>query len=309
MRVQTLLLCSCACRVGEHPLPPENQVTPVKVADLPGYSEGIAFDAEGLPFVSVGRNPQSLHAVYRLLPGQPPTAWLHLRIPNGHKVREDGTHLITGEGIIVHVTADGQILDSITASSSGQSLRRPNDIALDGHGGFYFTDPGVRDSASRSGKLFYGDRSFHVSVVADDFCYPNGLIVQASGRGLYLTDSCDNRVYRLPIHAPGKLGARKLLATLHDSIQSGLDGITLDDAGRLYVAHNGVGRIEVLDSEGRLLRRYPAGNLLASNVAFGGPGLADLYITGSPGGKSGPGALYRIHLGIKGRSSMALPAP
>lgn len=308
MRAQILLLCS-ACSASKHPLPPENQITPVKVADFPGYSEGITFDAEGSAFVSVGRNPQSRHEVYRLVPNQPPAAWLRLRIPNGHKVREDGTHLIAGEGIIVHVTRDGQILDSLAASSSGQSLRRPNDIALDGHGGFYFTDPGVRDSASRSGKVLYGDRGFRLSVVADSFCYPNGLIVQANGRGLYLADSCDNRIYRLPIHGPGKLGPRKLLATLRDSAQTGLDGMTLDDAGRLYIAHNGAARIEVLDPEGRLLRRYPAGNLLASNVAFGGPGLADLYITGSPGEKSGPGALYRIHLGIKGRSSMALPAP
>lgn len=309
MRVQILLILSCSCGVSKHPLPPENQITPVKVADFPGYSEGVAFDAEGSAFVSVGRNPQSPHAVYRLLPNQRPTAWLPLSIPNGHKVREDGTHLIAGEGVIVHVARDGRILDSLTTRSSGQNLRRPNDIALDGHGGFYFTDPGVRDSASRNGKVFYGDRSFRLSVVADSFCYPNGLVVQANGGGLYLADSCDNRIYRLPIYGPGKLGPRKLLATLRDSAQTGLDGITLDDAGRLYIAHNGAGRIEVLDPEGRLLRRYPAGNLLASNVAFGGSGLADLYITGSPGEKSGPGALYKIHLGIRGRSSMALPAP
>jgi len=100
-----------------------------------------------------------------------------------------------------------------------------------------------------------------------------------------------------------------VIASLADSAGGSLDGMTLDTEGRLYVAHNGLGRIEVLDSAGSLLAHYPAGNLLASNVAFGGAELEDLYVTGSPGKKSGPGALYRLRLDVRGRSSMAVPAP
>ena len=100
-----------------------------------------------------------------------------------------------------------------------------------------------------------------------------------------------------------------MIASLADSAGGSLDGMTLDTEGRLYVAHNGLGRIEVLDSAGSLLAHYPAGNLLASNVAFGGAELEDLYVTGSPGKKSGPGALYRLRLDVRGRSSMAVPAP
>jgi sugar lactone lactonase YvrE len=83
--------------------------------------------------------------------------------------------------------------------------------------------------------------------------------------------------------------------------------MTLDASGRLYIAHYGCGRIIVLSPSGQLLRRYAAGNQLASNVAFGGAGLGDLYVTGSPGEKTGPGAIYRLRLGIRGRSSRALP--
>jgi sugar lactone lactonase YvrE len=99
------------------------------------------------------------------------------------------------------------------------------------------------------------------------------------------------------------------MATIPDSTEAGLDGLTLDQDGRLYIAHNGVARIEVLDSDGRLVAQYPAGNRLASNVAFGGSDLGDLYVTGSPGEKTGPGALYRLRLGVRGRGSMAVPAP
>jgi gluconolactonase len=134
-------------------------------------------------------------------------------------------------------------------------------------------------------------------------------VVRADGRALYLDDSCNGRLYRLPILSPGRLGYPEIIATVSDSAKGSLDGIALDAAGRLYVAHNGVGRIEVFDPAGRPLVRYQAGNLLASNVAFGGSDLGDLYVTGSPGKKSGPGAVYRLRLGVRGRGSMGVPAP
>jgi sugar lactone lactonase YvrE len=85
--------------------------------------------------------------------------------------------------------------------------------------------------------------------------------------------------------------------------------MAFDEAGRLYVAHWGSGRVEVLGADGRLLRRYPAGQQLPSNVAFGGVGLRDLYVTGSPVNEQGDGILTRLPLGVRGRSSRELPRP
>ena len=286
------------------PLPPEARVAAVKVTDLPAYSEGVVIDHSGTIFLSI-RNP---HVVLRLNPGQAPLPWFRLHIPNGHKILSDGTHWVAGDGTLVHVAADGRLLDSLTSDHLGRSLRRPNDLALDGNGGFYFSDPGTTlDRGTRLGRVLYMDGRHRIHQVADRLCYPNGLVLRSDGNLLYLSDSCDNRVYTYPVVAPGRLGLRGVFATLPDSGKCDLDGMTLDEVGRLFVAHNGCGRIEVLSAEGLLLRRYSAGNRLASNVAFGGPGLRHLYITGSPGDKSGPGALYRLELGIKGRSSRALP--
>lgn len=304
VRPWLLVLPTLAISWGPDPLPLETKITAVKVADLPAYSEGVVIDRAETIFLSI-RNP---HVVLRFAAGGNPMPWFHLHVPNGHKILPDGTHWIAGDGTLVHVAADGVVLDSITADGVGDPLRRPNDLALDGDGGFYFSDPGPKlNQDTRDGRVFYMDRRQRVHQVADNLCYPNGLVVRHDGRLLYLSDSCDNRVYSFSIAAPGRLGSGRVFATLPDSGKCDLDGMTLDAAGRLFVAHNGCGRIEVLDSEGRLLRRYAAGNRLASNVAFGGPGLGHLYITGSPGEKSGPGALYRLNLGIRGRSSRALP--
>jgi gluconolactonase len=289
---------------GADPLPPEGKITPVKVADLPAYSEGVVIDHRGALFLSI-RNP---HSVLRFGPDSAPAPWLQLHIPNGHKILPDGTHWIAGDGTLVHVAADGRVLDSITSDGVGRPLQRPNDLALDGDGGFYFSDPGLGlDRRSQAGRVFYMNRRQRIHQVADSLCYPNGLVVRADGKGLFLNDSCDNRVYSYQITAPGSLGPRKVFAILPDSGKCDLDGMTLDAVGRLFIAHNGCGRVEVLSADGVLLRRYAAGNRLASNVAFGGPELGHLYVTGSPVEKSGAGALFRLELGIRGRSSGALP--
>jgi sugar lactone lactonase YvrE len=308
MRIGHLVtLCTAGTLFAtDDPLPPESRVTPVKVADLSAYSEGVVVDHDGSIFVSV-RGP---HAVLRLPPTGGQESWLPLTRPNGHKILPDGTHWIAGEGTLVHVAPSGQVVDSLVMRSGAQPLRQPNDIALDGHAGLYFTDPSVTedDQRNRRGRVYHLDPQLRISLAADSLCYPNGVVVRSDGKSLYLDDSCDSRVYAYPILAAGQLGAREVFATLPDSGECSLDGMTLDASGRLYVAHYGCGRVEVLDTVGHLLRRYTAGNQLASNVAFGGPNLGDLYVTGTPGEKTGPGALYRLRLGIRGRSGRELPA-
>jgi len=248
-----MLLSAGTLASGTDPLPPESRVTPVKLLDLPAYSEGIVFDSDGAIFVSI-RNP---HAVLRLPPGSSPKPWLYLQVPNGHKILPDGTHWVAGEGTLVRVAPDGHVLDSVVAGPAGV-LQRPNDIALDGHGGFYFTEPQLtqEDRELRLSKVFYMDHQQRMSLVGDSLCYPNGIIVRSDGRLLYVNDSCDSRVYGFPILSPGRLGVRQLFATLPDSGTCSLDGMTLDGSGRLYIAHNGCSRIEVLSPEGQLLRRY-----------------------------------------------------
>jgi gluconolactonase len=80
--------------------------------------------------------------------------------------------------------------------------------------------------------------------------------------------------------------------------------MALDAEGNLYVAHYGMGQVQVLSPEGKLLRTYPGGNLLTSNVAFAGPDLDQLYVTGGT-----PGALFRLDLGVRGHKILPPPKP
>ena len=84
--------------------------------------------------------------------------------------------------------------------------------------------------------------------------------------------------------------------------------MTFDQDGRLYVADYGTGFVTVFDGTGRLLGRYSTGMQHPSNVAFGGVALQDLYVTGAPVNEGGAGQLVVLPLGVRGRSSVALPA-
>jgi gluconolactonase len=102
-----------------------------------------------------------------------------------------------------------------------------------------------------------------------------------------------------PVEAPGRLGPPKVFIELptkgEGQVDNQPDGMALDAAGNLYVAHYGMRQVQVVDPGGRIIRRYPGGNLETSNVAFAGPNLDQLYITGGQ-----PGALFRLDLGVRG---------
>ena len=95
------------------------------------------------------------------------------------------------------------------------------------------------------------------------------------------------------------LGPSRVFATLPpeglDDAKAAPDGMCLGPARRLFVAHHGTGRKRVLDTEdGTLLASYRTGLLTNSNCTFG-PGGA-LYITGSFGLETTPGAVTRLSL-------------
>jgi gluconolactonase len=108
------------------------------------------------------------------------------------------------------------------------------------------------------------------------------------------------------VEAPGKVGEPKVFAELptkdaeQGQIDNQPDGMCLDAAGNLYVAHYGMKQVQVLNPAGQLIRRYGGGNTTTSNVAFGGPEMNQLFITGGIGKEAGEGGLFRLDLGVKG---------
>ena len=293
-------LVAAAAVTGE--LPPQSAVRPVKIAEVPGYCEGIVFDRAGLGYVSDTQHGK----IYTVTTDGKTAVWASTPAPNGHKVLADGTHLVCDKGAVLLLAADGRKIRDAAAECDGKPLRAPNDLSIDPKGGFYFTDPGGSDVKNPIGTVHYVDPQGKVHLVASGLAFPNGIVLRPDGRTLVVGESGHNRVLSYPVLSPGKVGAQKVFATLPakqgDQIDNAPDGMALDADGNLFVAHYGMHTVQVLSPDGKLLRSYPGGNLTTSNVAFGGPAMDQLYVTGALADeKTSRGAVWRLDLkGVKG---------
>jgi gluconolactonase len=293
-------LSSLACGAD---LPDPSKVKTVELFTVPNYCEGVVFDHEGNGYISHSKTITKFS-----LDGKHAT-WAETGAPNGHKILADGMHLVcdASQHAVLRLTADGKMQKHASDECDGQKLRGPNDLTLDTpNGGFYFSDPGESSKEKPIGTVHYVDKEGKTHLVDKGLAFPNGIVLTSDGKKLYLAESQQNRIHVYEVKGPGKVGERKLFADLPakqagtEQIDNQPDGMCLDAAGNLYVAHYGMKQVQVLDPTGKLIARYDGGNVTTSNVAFGGPKMDQLFITGGLGKEDGGGGLFRIDLGVQG---------
>ena len=208
---------------------------------------------------------------------------------------------------MLHLSAEGKMLTPASSDCDGKTLRGPNDLSLDSpNSGFYFTDPGDSGKENPIGTVHYVDRAGKTNLLDSGFAFPNGIVLTPDGKKLYVGESQHNRVWVYEVISAGKVRARKLFAdlptkdTVTGQIDNQPDGMCLDQAGNLYVAHYGMRQVQVLDASGKLIARYAGGNVTTSNVAFGGPDCNQLFVTGAIGDAENLGGVFRLDLGVAG---------
>jgi gluconolactonase len=296
-----LLAVSFVPALAAADLPPNDAVKPVLLFEVPRYSEGVVFDRNGKGFIS---HEDKLTTF--ALDGNH-SVWAVTGNPNGHKVSPDGTHLVCNNAppAVLKLSADGKVIATVSKECDGKPLRGANDLSLDlANGGFYFTDPNESGKENPIGTVHYVDRDGTTRLVAGGLAYPNGIVLVPGGKRLLVGESQHNRILEFPVLAPGKVGEKRTFAELPTKTGSQVDnqpdGMCLDAAGNLYVAHYGMGQVQVLDPSGKLIRRYETGLILTSNVAFGGPNFDQLFVTGAVKADSTPGGVARLGLGVPG---------
>lgn len=183
----------------------------------------------------------------------------------------------------------------ILKEHAGKPLNGPNDVWVHPSGALYFTDPFYgrpwwqHKTPPQDGQHVYRlspDRKSLVRVTAD-LVQPNGIIGSPDGARLFVADIGAKKTYRYDIAGDGSLANKTLLCEL------GSDGITLDNAGNLYLTGKGV---FVIAPDGKEIAHIDVPEKWCANVSFGGRDHSTLFITATTG-------LYSIKTRVKGANA------
>jgi gluconolactonase len=189
------------------------------------------------------------------------------------------------------------VLTDLYTHCEGRPLRAPNDLVMDGHGGFWFTDHGIRDSEARTSDLtsiYYAKADgSHIAEVLHPVEAPNGIGLSPDGSTLYWAETMTGRVMRRTITAPGELAPAVPLDT--SACLAGLPGFQLLDSmavdgdGNVCVATLVNGGVSVIHPVTGDVHHIPMGDVLTTNICFGdrdGSGeFRDAYVTLSTSGR------------------------
>ena len=284
--IPTEVFAELPARLRKAGTPPERLAAGKSATPAGSFLEGPAFDRAGNLYVvdlAWGR-------IFRVSPqGEFETVIEYDGEPNGLAIHRDGRIFIADHKHGILYLEGGKTVPVVSRHHQ-QRFKGVNDLFFADNGDLYFTDQGVTDLADPSGCVyrFSGGRLDQlVSCVPS----PNGLVF--SENIVYVAATRANAVWRLPIAADGT--AVRIGVFLQLSGGRGPDGMAMDEAGGLAVAHPDFGAVWIFSRRGEALYRVNScGSDIVTNVAYKGN---EIYIT-----DSGAGCILRARVPVAGRT-------
>lgn len=181
-------------------------------------------------------------------------------------------------GSIQAVDLDTGSVETLYTECDGRPLVAPNDLVFDEHGGFWFTDHGVRDgSHDDSPGLLYA-KADGSSIVAGAFGTEttNGVGLSPAGDRVYVAETHTGTMWEWAIGEPGQTepldtSSRSGGQLLFDAPQGHLyDSLAVDGEGWVCVATIGPGGITSISPDGTHVQYVDMPDeFLVTNICFG----------------------------------------
>ena len=247
-------------------------------ATVDSFLEGPAFDAEGflyvvdIPFGRIFRiSPKGDWELMIEFDGQ----------PNALKIAPDGRMLVTDyQRGLQHFDPVARTIKPVLTGCNSESFRGVNDMAIASNGDVYFTDQGQTGLHDPSGRVYRYSADGRLDCLLSNGVSPNGLVLDLHEKALFVAMTRDNAVWRLPLVQQGGIAKVGRFVSLFGI--SGPDGMAMDEAGNLFVAHASLGHVFIFAPNGECVARFKScAGTTCTNVAFGGPERRQLYITES----------------------------
>lgn len=186
--------------------------------------------------------------------------------------------------------------------------QRMNDGRCDAHGCFWAGTMALDEHAG-AGALYRLGPDLRVETMIPGVTISNGVDWTDDGRRMYYVDTGALSIDLIDVEpTTGAISNRRTFATVSSS-DGAPDGLVLDADGFVWVALWGGGAVRRYAPDGSLDRviRLPATYVTA--CTFGGPDLADLFITTASiklsdeerAREPGAGGLFRCRPGVRGR--------
>ncbi len=286
--------CRTAGRAVEEPRFP---VTPEVFVDQFWASEGITFNAQGQLFIGANK------AVWLVGPDgnvkKLTDVDLHLgqaRIGERDILAADFgplnvfSHGPNDDGVIWRITPEGD------KTAVARGIADPNFILVLEDSSFLVSDDGCD-------RIYHVTPEGEVSLWSDAIDYPNGMALSRDGKTLYVAQIFEqldpvvpsDKIWVMTIEHGRPAGPPKLLARTGGSL---VDGLALDEHGRVYVADNGSGSIRRIDPVTGAVVVIAEGMPHVASLVFG-EGEFDhqaIYATSTRGG----GKIWKVSVGVSG---------
>jgi sugar lactone lactonase YvrE len=188
---------------------------------------------------------------------------------------------------------------------------RMNDGKCDPAGHFWAGSM-ANDARAGAGSLYRLDPDGAVQEILSNVSISNGLAWTPDGATMFYIDTPTQRVDAFDVDPAGGTIRNRRPAISIPAAAGMPDGMTIDDAGALWVALFGGSAVHRYRPDGQLDSIIELPCRQVTSCAFGGPNLDELYITTSPLGLSDAdrraqplaGGLFRYRPGITGPAAV-----
>ncbi|MGN6533703.1 MAG: SMP-30/gluconolactonase/LRE family protein [Ginsengibacter sp.] len=217
--------------------------------------------------------------------------WASAVCPNGQVILKNGDHLVcdSQDAALIRYSKDGNFLaKEINGLCAGEIIRVPNDVITDKEGNIYFTD-----SVRHDGKVACIRARGQESIIARNLDYPNGLAFSNDEKILFIAESYRNRIVAIELEkdcSDMRIVADLPMHPSNNLVNNLPDGIKVDEKGNIWVAHYGMGKVQILSAGGELVQSISTDFNLTSNLFIKN----NRVIISGGFAEPGPGAVVEI---------------